>query len=213
MLPPWVSHCVIEDKVIFLDVRQNRYLALSHSGAAGLLNGTMAGLSAGVAKQVNKLGWLEGGEDRCSGGRPPIAALGELSSGQPPSEVPFETIVSAARFVAELRLAMTFRKFERLLQGVAIENRAAASTDISFGLNQLVAAFQIVEQFLLPHGTCLLRSLALHRLLSRKGHPSTLLFGVKLHPFEAHCWLQNDDILINDTFEQVGLFMPLRAVH
>src|SRR3546814_18758353 len=29
MLPPWVSHCELDDQMIFLDVRRNRYWAMS----------------------------------------------------------------------------------------------------------------------------------------------------------------------------------------
>src|SRR3546814_2824721 len=59
---------------------------------------------------------------------------------------------------------------------------------------------------------CLQRSIALQHLLARNGFESSLVFGVRLNPFHAHCWLQNGDLILNDTLEVVGPFKALRAV-
>jgi hypothetical protein len=59
---------------------------------------------------------------------------------------------------------------------------------------------------------CLADSLALSRFLSRRNVASAMVFGVKLDPFAAHCWLQQDDVILNDAADAVATFTPIMAV-
>ena len=61
-----------------------------------------------------------------------------------------------------------------------------------------------------PH--CLLDSLALTAWLGRRGIASTLVFGVKLDPFAAHCWVQSGPLLLTDRCEEIERFVPVRVV-
>jgi hypothetical protein len=36
-----------------------------------------------------------------------------------------------------------------------------------------------------------------------------LVFGVRTHPFEAHCWLEKDRVILDDTVEHVRWFTPI----
>ncbi|MFT4054927.1 MAG: lasso peptide biosynthesis B2 protein [Novosphingobium sp.] len=106
---------------------------------------------------------------------------------------------------------------ERVLEKAAARNRRTGANGSrepaqANCLTDLIVALQTAERFLLRRDTCLLRSLALHAMLARRKLPATLVFGVKLHPFEAHCWVQRGQTLVNDTVERVGLFVPIRAV-
>jgi Transglutaminase-like superfamily len=60
-----------------------------------------------------------------------------------------------------------------------------------------------------PH--CLVDSLALLRWLkTRTG--LLFIFGVKLDPFAAHCWVQLGEILLNDHLDHVAPFRPVRVI-
>lgn len=59
---------------------------------------------------------------------------------------------------------------------------------------------------------CLTDSLALLRWLAAYGSGATLVFGVKLDPFAAHCWAQRDGLLLNDHPERVERFTPVRTI-
>jgi hypothetical protein len=59
---------------------------------------------------------------------------------------------------------------------------------------------------------CLLDSLALTRWLGPAAESTMLVFGAKLEPFAAHCWVQADDLLLNDRPESVARFCPVRVV-
>lgn len=59
---------------------------------------------------------------------------------------------------------------------------------------------------------CLLDSLTLLRWLGELRSGAALIFGVKLNPFAAHCWVQADDVVLNDRLENVAAFTPVRII-
>lgn len=215
MLPDWVSYCRVGDYVVFLDVRRNRYLALTRRAAAPLLEGDLAGLSPKVTAQVRALGWVT---DRRETDR------SETNRCETVWEPPRRELKIAARraggllgparqFLPSLvkaRLRLAFRPLEVSLRLVTARNIAIGTDGGDGSLEDILAAFTRIERSLTAN-TCLVRALALHAVLARQGYASVLVFGVKMHPFEAHCWLQRGDLVINDTIEQVGLFTPIRA--
>lgn len=50
------------------------------------------------------------------------------------------------------------------------------------------------------------------RWLTAEGDGATLVFGVKLDPFAAHCWVERGDVLLNDRPERVERFAPIRTI-
>jgi hypothetical protein len=40
----------------------------------------------------------------------------------------------------------------------------------------------------------------------------TWVFGVQTRPFAAHCWLQHENIVLNDTVEHVTRYTPIMTV-
>ena len=65
----------------------------------------------------------------------------------------------------------------------------------------------------LPHaGLCLMRSLQQRLYLTARGHGVAWVFGVRTWPFEAHCWLQAGDVVLDDTPGRVRGFTPILVV-
>lgn len=56
---------------------------------------------------------------------------------------------------------------------------------------------------------CLYDSLALRQFLARRHVPAGLVIGVKLHPFGAHCWLQDGTAVLNDALGGARDFQPV----
>ena len=50
---------------------------------------------------------------------------------------------------------------------------------------------------------CLFDSLALINFLSHYRLRARLVFGVHLAPFDAHCWVQVEDIVLDDALDNV----------
>jgi hypothetical protein len=59
---------------------------------------------------------------------------------------------------------------------------------------------------------CLFDSLALLECLAREGLYPQWVFGVYPEPFEAHCWLQQDAVVLNDTVDEVRPFTPILVI-
>lgn len=59
---------------------------------------------------------------------------------------------------------------------------------------------------------CMFDSLALQLYLSLYGLASLWVFGVREDPFLAHCWVQIDDMVLNDYADRVSTFTPIMAL-
>lgn len=59
---------------------------------------------------------------------------------------------------------------------------------------------------------CLLDSLALDSWLGLRGGPRRIVFGVTSEPFLAHCWVQSDTAILNDSHDHVRRYSPILVV-
>jgi hypothetical protein len=210
MLPPWVSYCCIDELVVFLDVRRNRYEAIPRRSGQAILTGQWQGLTPRTQEQVRARGWLT--QPNTESSTPEVMkASREYSARAPDTATGRRYLDKAIGALLQAKLMLKFRSLEHVLNRCVMLSHNTPSTTLA-PLCELIAAFDILDRLLLGANSCLLRSVALHRLLASMGHRSAIVFGVRLHPFEAHCWLQQDDLVLNDTIEQIGLFRALRLV-
>jgi hypothetical protein len=76
----------------------------------------------------------------------------------------------------------------------------------------LVEVFDRLRLFYPRPYLCLFDSLALIHFLARfELHPDWV-FGVTADPFEAHCWVQAERVVLNDRIERVAAFTPIMCV-
>jgi hypothetical protein len=122
------------------------------------------------------------------------------------------TFVFASIFA---KLALRFWRFERVIRRVAERKAAhqgAGTLDIARA-RQLVDIFARLRVFLFSHREkCLHDSLALLEFLARYGIFPGWVFGVRARPFVAHCWIQDGDVVFNDTVEHVAAYTPIMVV-
>jgi Transglutaminase-like superfamily len=76
----------------------------------------------------------------------------------------------------------------------------------------LVAVFDSLRLFYPRSYQCLFDSLALIHFLARFALYPDWVFGVTAEPFEAHCWVQSGNVVLNDTVERVSAFTPIMYV-
>lgn len=116
------------------------------------------------------------------------------------------------RLLLDIRSALRRRPIAAVLSGGV--SRPFRSTEAPVaGSAQMLASRFARARWLVPlSGNCLTDSLALVRWLQEHGAGATLIFGVKLDPFAAHCWVQTNEILLNDLAERVERFTPVRAI-
>jgi hypothetical protein len=78
-------------------------------------------------------------------------------------------------------------------------------------LRERIEAYRQARRFNPIARSCLLDSLALARWLSAGGHPCRIIFGVTVTPFAAHCWIQDDQAILNDHYDRVSRFTRIFA--
>ena len=73
-----------------------------------------------------------------------------------------------------------------------------------------------VHDQLLPwapfQGECFFRSFMLLKFLRLAGLGASWVFGVKTWPFQAHCWIQAGETVLDDASERVAQFTPIMSV-
>ena len=75
-----------------------------------------------------------------------------------------------------------------------------------------VSVFEALLPWIPFPGACLFRSYMLLRFLQRGGCDANWMIGVRTWPFEAHCWLQLEDVALDDRSERLVRFQPILAL-
>lgn len=119
-------------------------------------------------------------------------------------------VMRAVRASLTARLLLRARSFEYVVR--RFERRNCAHRDNEAGarnssiesLRELASIFDRIRPWLYTaKDACLLDSLTLGEFLVGYNFYPAWVFGVSSEPFTAHCWLQHDDVVINDTPEHV----------
>jgi hypothetical protein len=211
-LPDHLGVCEVDGQVLMLDLRRDRYLALD-SGAARAMRRWRDG-SARLEEDPELDRLLHSGMlmtttlpqlDRWRACAVPRRSLLDIASLSPRSGLPALPEVAASLWQARILLK------RRGLEHAVRQCRPAMSVGTTDPLLH-VAAFRAARRLLPTPPNCLADSLALSRFLSRRNVASVMVFGVKLDPFAAHCWLQQDDVILNDAADAVATFTPIMAV-
>jgi hypothetical protein len=113
-------------------------------------------------------------------------------------------------------LLLRFRPLEYVVERAKLRSqgrhRQQHSLDIA-RLHQVVAAFATLRPFFFTaKDACLFDAVALSEFLAGYGVFPQWVFGVQARPFAAHCWLQNDGVVLNDTAEHVRRYTPIMVV-
>jgi hypothetical protein len=231
--------CLSDDHVMILDVRCDRYRALSmraagrlgalvegwpvkHPGAEGNTDAEDAA-SRALAEDLVAKGVLAAdpalGKDATPVNIPRVVA--DLTSGGALPETAIGVGVLWAFIVESLVAAQWMKRhsFEQLLQKV--QRRSTSATSVwtpaqADACRRLVHLFGRLRPWLFAsRDACLFESLVLLRFLARHGIAANWVFGVRMKPWGAHCWLQHADVVLSDTsdaVETVNLFTPIMVV-
>jgi transglutaminase superfamily protein len=106
-------------------------------------------------------------------------------------------------------------RFESVVARVQARKRAKRDSARPFDLDRarpLVARFTQLRLFYPRPYLCLFDSLALVHFLARFDLYPDWVFGVRADPFEAHCWVQAENTVLNDTVERVSALTPIMVV-
>ncbi len=115
-------------------------------------------------------------------------------------------------------LAVTFYllKIRGLPSAVRHVSRLRTRTDMSdraHDASEVVEIYHRVRPFFYSaKGNCLFNALSMISFLSKYGICPYWCFGVKMNPFEAHCWVEDGQWLYNDRYSRTWRFAPIMRI-
>ncbi|PTS89234.1 lasso peptide biosynthesis B2 protein [Sphingomonas sp. HMWF008] len=208
-----VSFCEVGDRLIFLDVRADRYFGL---GASAELAFRRAMAEFPVDKDDPPIApLLERGilVDRAPFAPracPAPAAASESLLDLDRPRVAIHSLLGACGALAAARATLRWTGLASTLEqvrGSGVRKPAVASAFDR--LLEVAAAFDQSARLMRSHDQCLARSIAIMHRLASLGVAAELVIGVRVRPFAAHCWVQQGPRLISDRVDQVRSYTPI----
>ena len=235
LLAPHVYPCVSGRHVVLMDLERDKYIAvLPADRLAGWVRGWPAGAGPQPGPPDDSCGTPDALVTQMLAhgmlvtdpylGKPavPVAAVRpqrhlvefDLDS-HPPT-----TAGLLGRFAGSClraQLALKLRPIQAIVESVrgrkARQPAAAPRPADPARLRALVAVFaRLRPLFYTLRAACLLDSLTLLNFLDADGIHADWVFGVKTEPFDAHCWVQLGEVLLNDVPDRVRQYSPILIV-
>lgn len=215
-LPLHVSFGLVDDRPVFLDLLRDRYFMLDVS-LEKVFGQVCAGEQSADGDEASLKRLLQTGLIVASDRRLPISPASAIAANRSLRDEP---AASPSLIDVAVVLSAIFRA-RRQARGIPLDQVVASlgerddltgdrHTDRSRSLAARFVSARALVPFFAPN--CLSDSLALSHLLERREAPFALVFGVKLHPFAAHCWVQVGDCVLNDGADTTRNFTPVLVV-
>jgi len=202
-----VYFCWADGRAVFLDARRDRYFCLAPSLERAFRDLCQhdTRLDADGAK-LSATGLLTACDPKQLGVKSLLAPtpqrnIADEAAIAGPSSLPIKLEVGWTLAMAKIRLQRC-----TLLDTIQYLRRqkTAAPTPERTGLEPWLRAatdFRAARRWVPIRPICLADSIALLQFLRRRRLAADLVFGVKLNPFSAHCWVQAEDVILNDHVE------------
>lgn len=200
-LPDSLGFGISAGRAIFLDLLRDRYFSIELDPGPDRLRGLAAmlrdeGLLVRGGRSVGPTIW-------------PIASrqLDPLCPAGPQIGGPGDLVQVAARLL-KVRRDLRRGQLHSLVRRAAVPaGRAGQSGEAEL----LAARFHACRRLIPIRPNCLLDSLALLHFLAGRGVRATLVFGAKFDPFAAHCWVEQEGMLLNESSDVAGQFVAVLA--
>lgn len=214
-----ISFCSVDGRLLFLDVIADRYFCLSAPAENCFLG--LVGTGGRVAYRGDALDALISRGMLVEAPTPapfkpctlPLLPV-ESVLDQP---LPRGSVLQAAGAMSRLaavRLRLKIAGLALTLSAISVMKTrpASASGNPDMLLCQTMAGFGRAAGIATILDNCLGQSIAIaHDMLARGLRPDVVL-GVRLGPFNAHCWVQYENRLVNDRFDMVRTFTPILLI-
>lgn len=215
-----LSFCEVGGRLVFLDVRNDRYfrlpLSLERTLVAYLSPETKTDLDV---RELITRGFLVKAPtiSSCAGkaAQEPARSAMELSPAR--ATIRLVDIVEVLVIVLSTRLRLRFHPLHQVLDSLkrtpdrsADQGPTARAPETQ--ILDAAARFRQIRLYIPVGMRCLIDSIAMARFLKRRKLDVQIIFGVASDPFSAHCWVQAGDLVLNDTWGNVTSHVPIRVV-
>lgn len=207
------GYCEVEGELVFLDLVRDKYFALRGEDRAAFDR-------------------LRVGEPNDSDAMGRLVATGLLARSSVPTKldpaslpIPTEDLSGIADGPTSLRMGFAASRALRWAGRAMRPKRIAATVEamrdakLRLGVPGAEAAVRDVassyaaSRWMARTPTrCLIDALALDHILLSRGLCARLVFGVRLSPFAAHCWLQSPGAVLTGTSAEARNFTPILAI-
>lgn len=223
-LPNHVHACFAANRTIFLDMKRGTYFGLDPEKTELLRHalddtGTAEQVMSPITAELMGMGLLTTSRSASKTFLPPAASAPEVPLLPLIDDPPRISTARVGRFLATysaVAFRLKFRPLERSLAHLAHHKSTARFITDDAALDQardLTRAFLHLRPFIYAaRNRCLLDSLTLAEFLASYGIRATCVFGVRANPFEAHCWLQIGNHVVNETPELAQRYAPILSV-
>jgi hypothetical protein len=225
--------CPVRRHWIILDVRRDRYFCIPSAEFASI--GPLIHGWSTATGDCQLQSQVESGETYAA----QLAAMGVLSENSkfarklplspitPPISildtddlvVPLvhRTLCAPRFFVACIAAARRLRRhtFESTVAVVQARRDCAKGATGPFNFERariLISVFKVLRLWYPRAYLCLFDSLALLEFLALHGLYPRWTFGVTADPFLAHCWLQEEAVVLDDSLARVSAYTPIMSV-
>lgn len=220
-----LSYCHSGDHFVFLDLANDRYFELPPSlqdvfhAHIEDRSGRGAGIDISGLLRHDILTVASANEPSTPPsivGLPRYSAIEQSSSNQKPGIV---VLLEVSAIVCWTQFRLKTGKISGIARDLVVlrQRRTPPSHD---GLDaptlqrvlESADSFRRARPYVPVETCCLLDALSMVSFLSRRRLPSYVVFGITHDPFAAHCWVQVDDIVLNDTVGNVSRHTPIRTL-
>jgi hypothetical protein len=234
LLPDHVYLCKTHDGIVFLNLRDDKYLGVGGEELPHLqtlIKGwpvdqgpettpAMHERACQVATELHRAGLLTTDKATGKAACPPTLQKGECSIFERFSDAqPHVSPALLTRLIYAALVVFGILKFRSLEWAV---NRIRARKHTRSKRVDFVTTASVVtltRKFLRlrpllysSRNRCLFDCLVLLEFLSGLGSLPTLVFGVTTFPFKAHCWLQTGALVLTDYCENTREYAPILVV-
>lgn len=207
-LAPGVHVARLGERFVVLDRRADDYSCLVGPAAAALRDLLDERREAQALAPLVDAGLLVRGPGGTPSDPPPLPGQAfETEADVTPRP---GAVAAALGALAATSLELRVRRFDRIC--ARLERQPAGSSSSSAPLAARLAAFDAARRWYPRTPMCLFDGLALARFLRGQGVAARLVFGVRLDPFGAHCWIEHDGLLLRDRLATVQAFTPIMAI-
>ncbi|WP_191555747.1 lasso peptide biosynthesis B2 protein [Brevundimonas aurantiaca] len=226
-LTPKTFVCIADGVAVFLDLPADDYLCLDPAQTAGLrrLLGLQGGdpAPADVEEDTALAAILmdadlltidpHGGKQAAIlSGSAWMRELPRFPVGAGPVVKPRHTAGMLKAYLTA-RTLLRLRSLEHVVRRVAARKAATLSVEHPERERELVEIFLRLRPLLITRkDQCLLNALFLIEFLAGFGVYPDWWFGIRVHPFGAHCWVAKDALLYDEDVETVCEYTPIMRV-
>lgn len=207
-----VGFCEVDGELVFLDLRRDKYIALRGDERAAFER-----LRCGTPNSSDDMTRLArtGLVARREGPNnllPPAISVPTADLAR--AEARFSPVMacSAAAALWRARRAIRPQNIAAALAASARAKKGAAASASEAALASVAVRYGACRWAIPVEPRCLIDALALDDIMLRCGLAATLMFGVRLKPFAAHCWLQTSGTILTGTAAEARNFTPIMVV-